>query len=703
MTIILNNTGNPIDRQERLKINENWDRIVAGLTNLQFQITTLAGGQEIADILEKINKAIADVALAQSKADEAIRLANEASTLAQTSATNADTKAQEAQQATIEAQQATAQLNTALNSVNTALADLANLKQESTTATNNAKEATRLAQEATQSAITATNAINAVLPNVTGLENKKEWSVSTSYKKNNFVLYQGSTYMALKDNTGVTPPTLEMVFNDSWTVVAEKGDKGEQGTGVTILGKLNSEAELPPTGEAGQAYLINGELFVWSETTSSWVNVGNIKGEKGDKGDRGLTGKSAYQEAVDNGFIGTEQEWLASLKGDKGEQGEMAKLAKFEYTIPATTNGQTVVDIPLDTLSSNDIVFVELNGTTIYPVTDYTIIGSQLTLKQPIVDYTKATFFIRVLKNIPVGTEIPTADGSLLTDGSVTKQKLELTLQQDIDRVASTTELGHVKVDGETITIDGNGVIKSNSKGLEAKLYSGDLNNLIDPGIYSVPANTPNSPSTTYPFLVEVMTSYDNKFVIQRADYSNQGAYALPSFTRRALKDSNGILVWSAPKAGNIGFVGTWRIENNILSDRVDDSNTNNVATANAVKQVNDKISSPPINLTPTSPFVEEYSGGFVAKKIDNVISISIALKTTSTLAPNAGYSIASTLPVGYRASRSNVVGYVNCNLSGVNYNIPFIIQNSNITLWNINNNIPSNTSLSGAVTFLGN
>ena len=27
-----------------------------------------------------------------------------------------------------------------------------------------------------------------------------------------------------------------------------------------------------------------------------------------------LTGKSAYQIAVDNGFVGTEQEWLESLK-----------------------------------------------------------------------------------------------------------------------------------------------------------------------------------------------------------------------------------------------------------------------------------------------------------------------------------------------------------------------------------------------------
>lgn len=37
------------------------------------------------------------------------------------------------------------------------------------------------------------------------------------------------------------------------------------------------------------------------------------KGDKGDKGDDGLNGKSAYEIAVDNGFKGTVSEWLESL------------------------------------------------------------------------------------------------------------------------------------------------------------------------------------------------------------------------------------------------------------------------------------------------------------------------------------------------------------------------------------------------------
>lgn len=50
-----------------------------------------------------------------------------------------------------------------------------------------------------------------------------------------------------------------------------------------------------------------------------------------------LTGKSAYQVAVDNGFVGTEQEWLASLKSVLTEQDKEdiihQVLADFTNTI----------------------------------------------------------------------------------------------------------------------------------------------------------------------------------------------------------------------------------------------------------------------------------------------------------------------------------------------------------------------------------
>lgn len=35
-----------------------------------------------------------------------------------------------------------------------------------------------------------------------------------------------------------------------------------------------------------------------------------------------VQGKSAYEVAIENGFIGTEADWLTSLKGQQGEKGE---------------------------------------------------------------------------------------------------------------------------------------------------------------------------------------------------------------------------------------------------------------------------------------------------------------------------------------------------------------------------------------------
>lgn len=122
-----------------------------------------------------------------------------------------------------------------------------------------------------------------------------------------------------------------------------------------------------------------------------------------------------------------------------------------------------------------------------------------------------------------------------------------------------------------------------------AKEYNGDLNDLTESGIYSVPANTPNAPNTL-PLLVEVKTSSNGEFVIQTATYDHLATSGIPSFTRRALKNASGDLVWSKPSQGAVGFVGDWRITDYSLSDELTNTATNQAATANAVKQVNDKI-----------------------------------------------------------------------------------------------------------------
>ena len=52
------------------------------------------------------------------------------------------------------------------------------------------------------------------------------------------------------------------------------GPEGPAGTGVNILGTLANQSDLPATGSPREGYLISGDLWVWSATTSTWVNVG---------------------------------------------------------------------------------------------------------------------------------------------------------------------------------------------------------------------------------------------------------------------------------------------------------------------------------------------------------------------------------------------------------------------------------------------
>lgn len=74
-------------------------------------------------------------------------------------------------------------------------------------------------------------------------------------------------------------------------------------------------------GADGKTPIKGVDYFTPSEIQEMEDNIA----ERVQVGAQGPEGKSAYQVAVENGFIGTEEEWLASLKGptgDPGPQGE---------------------------------------------------------------------------------------------------------------------------------------------------------------------------------------------------------------------------------------------------------------------------------------------------------------------------------------------------------------------------------------------
>lgn len=124
-----------------------------------------------------------------------------------------------------------------------------------------------------------------------------------------------------------------------------QGEKGEDGTGVTILGSYETAEALGtahPVGNIGESYLVAGHLYVWSQSDSNWVDVGNIQGPQGETGEKGDTGPQGPQgEKGDPGASGSDgisaaHSWngtvltitsssgssSADLKGDPGADGE---------------------------------------------------------------------------------------------------------------------------------------------------------------------------------------------------------------------------------------------------------------------------------------------------------------------------------------------------------------------------------------------
>lgn len=102
------------------------------------------------------------------------------------------------------------------------------------------------------------------------------------------------------------------LLNDgtTWEKVVFSGAGNKNLTGFKYL----TDTSLLPDEESTIGYLIDGDLYVW---------VGEGGDTAGGKYENcgPLNGESAYEIAVQQGFSGTEEEWLASLKGEDGEPG----------------------------------------------------------------------------------------------------------------------------------------------------------------------------------------------------------------------------------------------------------------------------------------------------------------------------------------------------------------------------------------------
>lgn len=102
----------------------------------------------------------------------------------------------------------------------------------------------------------------------------------------------------------------------------EKGEQGNDGTSLNILGTKESEADLPLSAEKNDAYLIDGEMWVFDG--ANWNNAGRIQGPQGPQGPVGPQGPKG--DPGPQGIKGDPgekgEQGIQGLKGDTGLQGE---------------------------------------------------------------------------------------------------------------------------------------------------------------------------------------------------------------------------------------------------------------------------------------------------------------------------------------------------------------------------------------------
>lgn len=402
---------------------------------------------------------------------------------------------------------------------------------------------------------------------INNFKHRGEWNATTDYRKNNLVRKDGKAYIALQDN--LNKPVTDVVYWELFVdkgVKGDKGEKGEPGTGIKVLGHFDNPSELPSDPTQGDAYTIGADkvLYVFNGTT--WQDMGSIKG---------VEGKSAYEVAVGNGFIGTESEWLESLKGERGLTGEKGDPG------------------------------------------------------------------------------VPGADGkdADLTGITQTVSDLQTDITEHLDEsVASENGAHDLRYFGEKLEIsNGTDWVEIPTGSSDTKVFTGDLNDLVEKGVFSIAADTPNSPIPTEA-IVEVTPSADGLTVMQVwMEKKTNASFALNIRRQATRTDLSSPFVWGNDvDKSDAGFYKGWQRLHPMLTNSIDSDLQHEVATARAVKLLNDKLTPSWVNVTDVvAPFRTGNPTNVKIRKTAGIASLSFQLTLSASTVANTQYTLFN-LPQGY-------------------------------------------------------
>ncbi|PJO40083.1 coiled-coil domain-containing protein [Lysinibacillus xylanilyticus] len=532
MVINLHTTQSPVSRSERMKINENWQKIIEGLSRLQYQINILAGGEEVDELIKRINDAIETVSNALQDTQKAINDANNATTEAQEATANANTAVQEVNETVVEAAQM-------LENLETLQAQLEHMKYQLETATTSAETAAVNANNATQVANDLAKEINEAISEakdaaqrannasqvIDGWGTATAWNATVEYVKNNVTTYNGSTWQSFTTNINSVPSE----SNTDWILLAQRGVDGT-GAVSKVAGKspdVDGNVSLIPADigaetphgaqekangikEWVQAHglgtdkpgLIASPDSLLNKTESGFWNVKNTPGSTvlpNDKEDFHVyVGMKADETNIYQTFLAISQETAKTYtrviekdgqtKGHKDDSGWIEgggsgsgvggglKFSAVTYDLPTTEESQKSWNLPEKSyVKNNDFIIVFHNGFYLSP-TSWNISGDAIngyTLNipdNPIKEQIENNVRIIIFNNVPIdGTE--RFSGRLLEDGTVSVEKLDQEVQDAINNAGRKIEVVN------DLTTGGADKVLSAEMGKKLNQSIGDLEN----------------------------------------------------------------------------------------------------------------------------------------------------------------------------------------------------------------------------------
>ena len=288
--------------------------------------------------------------------------------------------------------------------------------------------------------------------------------------------------------------------------VGPEGATGPQG----IPGPTGPQGPIGPTGPDGASAFEVAQEEGFVGTEQEWLeSLVGPEGPQGPMGPTGPDGASAFEVAQEEGFVGTEQEWLESLVGPEGPQGPTGSfdpggplfnlLGNTAPVGPLEVGYLDNVVFESDTLSitmepTNARIEVELPDTSLPTFTSfyaYSLSGSYQ------VSLASVEFQLTVAKSTP--TIIPNGTGFTIEEAGTYLFAYSLNTD-DYDNLPGTISMGvgvkfgSVFYEGSMLDPPVNEPVFLFSKTFVAEVAAGTRVALAASGAWDDPPNTSDQP-----------------------------------------------------------------------------------------------------------------------------------------------------------------------------------------------------------------